>query len=122
MMTGGMFAFLFAGIWNWTYICPIVIWFGVITWFGPNTVAYVVTFGTPPMKKLPWSSMTSGFLRNLRVLGSCACRVSALAAPEMTRATAHKDRPSMRPSFWRAEGYVGPVRVSNWHRDRTGSC
>src|SRR5215831_16600363 len=30
----------------------------------------------------------------------------------MTRAAAHKDRPSMRPSFWKAEGYARPVRVS----------
>ena len=39
MMTGGMFAFLFAGIWNCTYIWPIVIWLGVSVWFGGGTVA-----------------------------------------------------------------------------------
>src|SRR5262247_4730052 len=72
MITGGMFAFLFAGIWNCTYIWPMVIWLGVITWFGPGTVAYMVTFGTPPMKKLPWSSITSGFFRNFLGLGSWA--------------------------------------------------
>ena len=43
MMTGGMFAFLFAGIWNCTYIWPIVIWLGAGGWFGAlggGTVAY----------------------------------------------------------------------------------
>jgi len=33
-MTGGMFGFLFAGIWNCTYIWPIVIWLGAGAWLG----------------------------------------------------------------------------------------
>src|SRR5206468_11961249 len=55
-------------------------------------VAYVVTFGTPPMKKLPWSSMTSGFLRNFLVLLlSCA---STLAAVVTMRTAEHRHRPT----------------------------
>src|SRR5215212_1514031 len=45
------------GIWNWTYICPIM-----IDAFGPavELAAYIVVLGTPPMKKLPWSFRFSG--------------------------------------------------------------
>src|SRR5215831_14911679 len=111
MITGGVFAFLFAGIWNWTYIWPIVICCGVITWFGPGTVAYVVTFGTPPMKKLPWSSITSGFFRNLLVLGSCAW--SAAPAAAMMASAAERYRRSMQASFTKAEGYARRGRLSN---------
>src|SRR4051812_16359251 len=84
MITGGMLFFLFAGIWNCTYIWPMVIWFGTFCWlagaFGGGMVAYGVTLGTPPMKKLPWSSMTSGFFRNFLIFPfSCATTVIAIA-------------------------------------------
>src|SRR5438128_4627881 len=71
MMRGGTPRAFCAGIWNCTYIWPIMIWFGVNVWFGlfgAGSVAYSVTFGTPPMKKLPWSSITSGLVKNLFIL------------------------------------------------------
>src|SRR5580704_19599796 len=88
MLTGGILPFLRDGTWNCTYIWPMVIWFGVFAWlgvFGGGTVAKFVTFGTPPMKKLPWSSITSGFVRNFFVLlPSCARTL----APIVTSRTA----------------------------------
>src|SRR6266550_2077589 len=89
MITGGMLAFFVAGIWNDTYICPIVIWFGVSVCVAGGTVAYVVTFGTPPMKKLPWSSITSGFLRNFLVLPLSCARTPAVAATRRNVETRH---------------------------------
>src|SRR5690349_24072672 len=80
MMTGGTPRAFCAGIWNWTYIWPIMIWFGVSVWFGlfgAGSVAYSVTLGTPPMKKLPWSSITSGLVRNFFILAAS----SAMAFP-----------------------------------------
>src|SRR5918994_4576240 len=45
------------GIWNCTYICPIM-----IDALAPavELVAYIVVLGTPPTKKLPWSFRFSG--------------------------------------------------------------
>ena len=40
----------------------------------------MVTFGTPPMKKLPWSSMTSGLVRNFLVLDTSFFGASFLEA------------------------------------------
>src|SRR6202171_4336711 len=88
MMTGGI-PFLRNGTWNCTYIWPMVIWLGVFAWlvlFGGGTVAKFVTFGTPPMKKLPWSSMTSGFVRNFFVLlVSCARTPAPIATSRQNR-------------------------------------
>jgi hypothetical protein len=50
MMTGHAFLFFLWGIWNCTYIWPMVICCGLP---AVGAVAKVVTFGTPPMKKLP---------------------------------------------------------------------
>ena len=36
---GGVLGFLRAGIWNCTYIWPIVIWLGALAWLGGGTVA-----------------------------------------------------------------------------------
>jgi hypothetical protein len=65
MMTGQPGAPRRDGIWNCTYICPIVICCGVrggVGWPGgaPGTAAYSLTFATPPTKKLPWSSSVTG--------------------------------------------------------------
>jgi hypothetical protein len=69
MMTGHPPAYFRAGIWNCTYIWPIVIWWGTLAAAAPPGppagAACSVTFGTPPMKKLPWSSIVSGPVRNL---------------------------------------------------------
>src|SRR5262245_50601920 len=59
------------------------------------------------MKKLPWSSMTSGFLRNFLALFSCACRVDRQAAPRMTTSAAERDRRSMRPPLRRPKATPG---------------
>src|SRR5206468_6179923 len=58
--------------------------------FGAG-VAYVVTFGTPPMKKLPWSSMTSGFFRNFLVLLLSWARTLAAV---VRRTTEHRHLPT----------------------------
>ena len=55
---------LFAGIWNCTYICPMVICWGAGAAAAPpgaanGAAACSEIFATPPMKKLPWSSRTS---------------------------------------------------------------
>src|SRR5687768_8124393 len=71
MITGHPAPDFFAGIWNCTYICPMVICCGT----GPpgavepgagggSAAACSVVFLTPPMKKLPWSSITRGPPRN----------------------------------------------------------
>src|SRR5262245_10222268 len=65
MMTGQLGAERRAGIWNCTYIWPIVICCGVrggAGWPGgaPGIAAYSLTFVMPPTKKLPWSSRVTG--------------------------------------------------------------
>ncbi len=52
-MITGQPPYFFAGIWNCTYIWPIVIWCGASGWLGGVGAAWYVTFCTPPMKKLP---------------------------------------------------------------------
>src|SRR5579862_2431595 len=110
MITGGMLFFLLAGTWNWTYIWPMVIWFGTFCWLAGAlagaTVAYGVTFGTPPMKKLPWSSITSGFFRNFFILPfSCATTVTAIAPSNIA---APKHQPT-----WRRERRLRFIAVSS---------
>src|SRR6266566_194774 len=84
MMTGGALFFLRSGIWNCTYIWPIMIWSGLpavgLGLPGGGVVAYLVTLGTPPMKKLPWSSITNGLVRNFFALWfSCAGTLAVIA-------------------------------------------
>src|SRR5919109_460253 len=45
------------GIWNCTYICPIMI---DALLPAVELLAYIVVLGTPPIKKLPWSFRLSG--------------------------------------------------------------
>ena len=70
MITGHPGPDFFAGISNSTYIWPIVICCGVGRGVGcpggaAGTAAYSLTFCTPPMKKLPWSSIVTGAAMNL---------------------------------------------------------
>jgi hypothetical protein len=68
MITGHPSRCFRCGTWNCTYICPIVIWLGAP---AVDDAAKLVTFCTPPMKKLPWSSIVSGPVRKRR----CRCPV-----------------------------------------------
>src|SRR5215213_8343947 len=65
------------GIWNCTYICPIM-----IDALGPavELVAYIVVLGTPPTKKLPWSFSLSGPLVKAPSLPFPSACADALAA------------------------------------------
>src|SRR5215212_10831461 len=68
------------GIWNCTYICPIM-----IDALGPavELVAYIVVLGTPPTKKLPSSFRLSGPLvkaPSLPFPSACAEALVATAA------------------------------------------
>src|SRR5438067_2365238 len=119
MMRGGTPRAFCAGIWNCTYIWPIMIWFGVNVWFGlfgAGTVAYSVTFGTPPMKKLPWSSITSGLLRNLFILLPFSpSEVTAVETSRMRQSTKQCRRFIKSSSFQRLFS-VGPTgRIVSVH-------
>jgi hypothetical protein len=47
--------------------------------FAGGIAAKFVTFGTPPMKKLPWSSITRGFFKNFFAFpASCARMLAAI--------------------------------------------
>jgi hypothetical protein len=80
MMIGQPALYLLAGIWNCTYIWAMVIWWGasgagvagggVPGGGGGGADAWSVTFCTPPMKKLPWSSIVSGPVRNFFGFGA----------------------------------------------------
>src|SRR6266581_5935940 len=93
----------------------MVIWFGAGIWFGPGTVANVVTFGTPPMKKLPWSSMTSGFLRNFLVLLLSWART--LAAVATRRTAEHRHLPTR---CRKRRSHV--MELSSWIGERPGGA
>jgi hypothetical protein len=79
-----------AGIWNWTYIWPIVICCGVGTpvWPGGENgiAACSLTFVTPPMKKLPWSSIVTGPPMNF--LGVPCADAFVMSATAMTATNA----------------------------------
>src|SRR5688572_28806662 len=109
MITGHPPLYFLAGIWNCTYIWPIVICWGVgaagggaPAAAGGGTVAWSVIFGTPPTKKLPWSSIVSGPPRNFFGFALvCAETVAAIATHRQATEKRLIDPPSRRQNVRR---------------------
>ena len=91
MITGHPPPYFLAGIWNCTYIWPIVICCGT----GPagavapgagggSAAACSVIFWTPPTKKLPWSSITRGPPRNFLDDGTVCPESVGVSTPSRT--------------------------------------
>src|SRR5215207_2175562 len=91
MMTGYLprlvwLGFQLWGIWNCTYICPIMI---DALFPAVELVAYIVVLGTPPTKRLPWSLRLSGPLvkaPSLPFPSACAdAPVATMASSSMAK-------------------------------------
>src|SRR5688572_29060314 len=96
MMTGYLpsrvwLGFQLWGIWNCTYICPIMI---DALLPGVELAEYIVVFGTPPMKKLPWSFSLSGPLVKAPSLPLPSACADALVGTSASRRANSRTEPA----------------------------